>query len=330
MRRVEQMLPAQLDLRGLLLKAVSDKYRALTALFVIGGIATMVTPAFASGRNLSFIVVQSSVIGVMALGSTLVILAGSIDLSPSAVATLAAIIAVSNLGRGGAGEFVAAIALALVVAFSLGILNGLLVVVGKIPSIIATLGTMLAIGGFSFFATKGAGLTVTSLPYAAISNGTFLGLSNMIWLLVILTIVLQFFLTFTKVGRHLFALGSNELAAIYSGIRNSTMKILVFGVAALLAGISGIMLTSQVSSVYPGLMTGYEINAIAAVVVGGTKLMGSAGEGSGWQTLVGAIVLAVIANALIVTGVSGYLQQFVTGLIIILATLRTSRERIIK
>jgi ribose transport system permease protein len=108
------------------------------------------------------------------------------------------------------------------------------------------------------------------------------------------------------------------------------MKILVFGVAALLAGISGIMLTSQVSSVYPGLMTGYEINAIAAVVVGGTKLMGSAGEGSGWQTLVGAIVLAVIANALIVTGVSGYLQQFVTGLIIILATLRTSRERIIK
>jgi len=321
---------AQLDIGSLLLKAVSDKYRALTALFVIGMVATIVAPAFASGRNLSFIVVQGSVIGVIALGSTLVILAGSIDLSPAAVAVLAGIVAVSNLGKGSVPELMGALALALALSFGLGVFNGLLVVLGKIPSIIATLGTSLAIAGFSFYYTKGAGMTVTSLPYAAISNGIFAGLSNMIWMLILTTVVVQFFLTFTKVGRHVFALGSNELAAVYSGIRNSTLKVLVFGVAGLLAGLGGIMLTSQVSSVYPGLMTGYEISAIAAVVVGGTKLMGSAGEGSAWQTLVGAVVLALIANALIVTGVSGYLQQFVTGAIIILATLRTSRDRIIK
>lgn len=308
----------------------SDKYRALAALIIIGIITTIVAPSFGSGQNLSFVLVQSSVIGVMALGSTLVILAGSIDLSPAAVATLAGVVAAVNLGSGSGSELVWAVSFALIVAFLMGLMNGTIIVVGRIPSIIATLGTMLAIGGFVFWYTKGAGMTIRSLTYSGISHGTFLGISNMIWMLIIGTVLIQFVLSFTKLGRHIYALGSNELAAVYSGVRNTLLKVLIFGVAGLMAGIAGVMLTAQVSSVYPGLMNGYEIFAIAAVVLGGTKLMGAAGEGSAWQTLVGAVVLAMIANALIVSGVSGFLQQLTTGIIIILATLRTSRERIIK
>ena len=271
---------------------------------------------FLSVGNLSIVMQQASINAVLAAGMTFVILTGGIDLSVGSILALAAVVAVGATLTPGLAW--AAIPLALLAGAACGLVNGSLIAWLGLPPFIVTLGALTAVRGVARLAAGDSTVFNSDLPFSVIGNGTLLGVP---WLVVIafLVILLSWvILRRTVLGTWIYAVGGNAEAAALAGIKVPLVLLFVYATSGLLAGLGGVMSAARLYAAN-GLQLGqaYELDAIAAVILGGTSFVG--GIGSVWGTLIGALIIAVLSNGLILLGVSDIWQYIIKGGVIILA-----------
>ncbi|MDX8049388.1 ABC transporter permease [Lentzea sp. BCCO 10_0798] len=286
---------------------------ALAGLLLLALVIAIMQPAFLNAQNLLNVGVQAAVIAIMAFGMTFVVVAGGIDLSVGSIAALAAMVGALTAGPIG-----------LVVGALCGLVNGALVSYGKLPPFIATLAMLSVARGLTLVFSEGQ-------PHETDALVTFLG-SNLAPMVPLpLLLMLAFFgitgliLTRTNLGRRMYAIGGNEEAAKLSGIDVRKQKLWIYALSGLFAAAAGLVLAGRLGSAGPQAAVGYELDAIAAVVIGGASLSGGVGRATG--TLVGALVLAVLRNGLNLLQVPPFWQQVVIGVVIALAALLDSLRR---
>ncbi len=311
--QAQTMMPKLLD--GL------KNQKALLALLVLIAVVSTLNDQFFTTGNLMNILRQTSVNAIIAVGMTLVILTAGIDLSVGAVLALCGALGASMVGL----ELPLAVTLVATLLFGLflGSLNGLLVAKGKVQAFIATLVTMTAIRGLTMVYTDGrpisTGFTDAADAFAFLGTGYLFGVPMPVWLMVLCFVGAWFLLNHTRLGRYIYAIGGNEAAARLSGIRVDRVKVAVYGISGMMAALAGLIVTSRLSSAQPTAGTAYELDAIAAVVVGGASLAG--GRGFIWGTLVGALIIGFLNNALNLLDVSSYYQMIAKAAVILLAVL---------
>lgn len=294
----------------------------LIALVVLLIASSLASEYFLNTRNLTNVMRQVSYTGIIAIGVTFVIIGGGIDLSVGSMVALVGVLLLYALNS--VTDPVMAIVVGILVALGsgalFGVFNGLLVTRGKITAFIATLATMSIFRSVALYLTD-AGEVVSRNPlFPNLGGGYWLGVPIPVWAFLILAVVAHILLFYTRFGRHLCAVGANAQVARYSGIRVRTVILGSFTIAGGCVGVSAIMLASRLNSISPsdaGVL--YELDAIAAVVIGGTALSG--GKGSIWGTVIGALILGIINNMLNLMGVSPYLQGLVKGSVILIAVL---------
>jgi len=299
-----------------------SRHATLIALVVLFLLSAVSSPYFLKSRNLLNILRQVSYTGTIALGMTFVIIAGGIDLSVGSMTALVGglSILVLNAAGGTAGAIVLAILAGLLFGCAAGAVNGLIVTRGRIAPFIATLGTMSIFRSLTLYFVDAGEYRSMSEAYQVIGSGLFLGVPIPAWIFLILALFLHLVLNNTGYGRYVCAVGANEQVARYSAIKVNRIKFISYLITGLTVGITSIMLSSRLNSVSSSNAgVSYELDAIAAVVIGGTSMAGGSGTIAG--TVMGAIILGIINNMLNMLGVSPYLQGTVKGCVIILAVL---------
>ncbi|MCZ8510923.1 ribose ABC transporter permease [Paenibacillus filicis] len=280
-------------------------------------ILSIISSDFLTITNIFNVLRQVSINALIAFGMTFVILTGGIDLSVGAILALSSAFTAGMLASG--TNTWLAVLIGLFCGAIFGAVNGLLVTKGKVAPFIATLATMTVFRGFTLVYTQGKPMTGLNESFAFIGKGYFFDIPMPIVWMILIFIILYIVLKYTTFGRRVFALGSNEEATWLSGINTSGIKVLVYSISGLLAAFSGIILTSRLNSAQPTAGTSYELDAIAAVVLGGTSLSG----GRGWLvgTLIGAMIIGVLDNGLNLLNVSSFYQLVVKGAVILVAVL---------
>lgn len=291
---------------------------ALIVLMIITGIAN---PRFATSSNFINILRQSSIDVLLAAGAAFVIAQGEIDLSVGSVLALTGVIACGITVN---YSIWFGIFLSLILGAAVGFLNGIIVNYLLIPSFIVTLATMTIARGFSFVYTQGISITGLPRSFSYIGSGKIGSIPIMIFASLTILVLLDILLRRTKFGRYTLAIGDNREAARLSGIHVKKYSIFVFMLNGLLASIAGIFLASRILSGHPGVGGGYELNAIAAVVIGGGSLRGGVGSIPG--AVLGALFMTTLSNTLNLLSVSSFWQMIVVGIVIILA-IATERLR---
>lgn len=289
----------------------------LVGLILIVFILSMVNSDFLTVSNIFNVLRQVSINALIAYGMTFVILTGGIDLSVGSIIALSSAFAAGMMASG-TNSWVA-IGIGVLSGTLMGTVNGVIIARGKVAPFIATLATMTIFRGLTLVYTEGKPITGLPDAFGMIGRGYLLEIPMpVIWMLAAFG-VLYVILKFTSFGRHVFALGGNEEATRLSGINTNRVKILVYSISGLMASLSGIILTSRLNSAQPTAGTSYELDAIAAVVLGGTSLSG----GKGWivGTLIGAMIIGILDNGLNLLNVSSFYQQVVKGGVILLAVL---------
>jgi ribose/xylose/arabinose/galactoside ABC-type transport system permease subunit len=275
--------------------------------------------AFARPANLINILKQASINGILAAGMMYVIISGGIDLSVGSIVALSGVIAAS-FAHPGEYPFIVPLVLAILVGGLVGLVNGVGVAYGNIPPFIVTLGTMTIVRGVALIAANGQPVFGVSDTFEALAGGfVFKFIPNLVVYFIVVTLILAFVLTRTVFGRRVYAIGGNEIAAKVSGINVERVKVAVYTLCGLLAGLAGILLASRIISGNPTSGQSYELDAIAAVIIGGVSMSGGAGKWYG--TVIGALLIAVISNGLDILNVSSHFQLIIKGLIIIIAVL---------
>jgi ribose/xylose/arabinose/galactoside ABC-type transport system permease subunit len=295
------------------------------ALISVYGIFVLIAPpSFATTRNMEMIARQTTIVGIAALGMTLVIISGGIDLSVGSVVALSTVVIAWLLQYAGAGPLTAALGGVAAAAF-FGLLSGLLITRLKVVPFIVTLGMMLVVRG----AAKGIGREqkidvdpaklrwLDELLASVPADRSWMLVPPGVWIMIFLAIGMAALLRYTRLGRHTFAIGSNEETARLCGVAVERVKVLVFTICAAFAGLAGLMQFSRLTVGDPTVAVGLELNVIAAVVIGGGSLSG--GEGSILGTLVGALIMTVIASGCTQMGVANWVQEIITGAIIVIA-----------
>ena len=314
--KISQNKNKQLDLKSLLIK-----YKSLVGLLLLIVVVSILSPSFLSTRNILNILRQTSVNAIIAAGMTFVILTGGIDLSVGSVLALSGAFAASLLASG--QSIIVAVIAAIVVGAVVGFLNGFVIAKGKLQPFIATLATMTILRGITLVFTDGKPITLGSnalaMAFGKIGGGTILGVPSPVIITILVFITCYYILNYTKMGRYTYALGGNEEATKLSGLNTDRIKIWVYTISGILSAVAGIIITSRLYSAQPTAGTGYELDAIAAVVLGGTKLTGGKGKISG--TIIGALIIGVLSNALNILDVSSYYQMMVKGIVILIAVL---------
>lgn len=277
----------------------------------------IVAPNFTHARNLMNIVDQVTVLGVLALGATAVIIIGGIDLSVGSILAVSSMVLGWTFHFGGLPMGLAILA-AIASGAALGVVNGLGVTLAKLPPFIATLAMMSVARGLANLFTDGQQIVGFPDWFVALSSHRFLGMfSATALILIALYVAGWIFFNFRQSGRELYAIGGNQEVARLAGIGVRSLSIKVYAFAGALAGLGGVMLSSRLNSSQPGSGVGYELDVIAAVVIGGASLAGGAGKVTG--TIVGVLIIGVLRNGLNLLGVSAYSQQIVIGVVIALA-----------
>ena len=275
-------------------------------------------------RNLILVVKQASINGILAVGLTFVIISGGIDLSVGSILAVAGVVA-SMYAHPGEHHLAVPILLAAGIGLTLGCVNGVIVAVGKIPPFIATLGMLTMARGLALMLSGGSPIYNLSQEFEHLAGATlplpFSSFRLPILALYYLVIVLAgaFLLGKTVLGRHIYAVGGNEMSARVSGVNVVAVKVSVYAVSGLLAGIAGLLLASRIVSGNPTSGNGYELDAIAASVIGGVSMSGGAGRWYG--VVIGTMFIAVMGNGLDILGTQPHLQLIIKGAIIILAVL---------
>ncbi len=300
----------------------SPIFYPLIGLLAVSIIMVFASDSFLSVANITNIMRQVSIIAIIAAGMTFVILTGGIDLSVGAVMALAGTIA-AGLMVAGLNTSLALLA-GIGIGIGIGVFNGGLVAFAGMPSIIVTLATMGIARGFGLMYS--GGYPISGLPswIKFFGGGTVLGVQMPILIMLLVYVLAWVLLERTPFGRHVYAIGGNETATRLSGVRVSRTKLFVYVLSGFTASIAAIVLTSRLMSGQPNAGTGFELDAIAAVVLGGTSIAG--GRGSVIGTLIGALLLGVLNNGLNMMGVDPYVQNVIKGGIILLA-IYIGRER---
>jgi ribose transport system permease protein len=287
-------------------------FLTLIVLFVGLSIAS---PNFLTAINLSSVVRQTAVINVMALGMTMIIVAGGIDLSVGSVLAFGGLIGTMALEKG--APIPAGVLIGVLAGMFWGFVNGFLITRLKINPFIVTLGTLGIVRGITLIVSNG--LPVHNIPagFAYLGEGTLAGVPFVLWILLVCAVAVHFVLEHTNLGRYAFAIGSNVDAAYYAGVPVAAVTIAVYAAGGMLTGLAGMIEASRLMTGQPTAGQGYELQAIAAVVIGGGSLRG--GEGTVVGTLIGAFIMGLLSNGSDLLGISPYLQQAIIGAVIILA-----------
>ncbi|PAO34060.1 ribose ABC transporter permease [Vibrio vulnificus] len=301
--------------------------KSLIALLFLIVVVSFLNPNFFTVDNILNILRQTSVNAIIAVGMTLVILTAGIDLSVGSVLALCGAFAASLVAM--EVPVLIAVPTALLAGAALGAISGVIIAKGKVQAFIATLVTMTLLRGVTMVYTDGrpisTGFTDTADAFAWFGTGYALGIPVPVWLMVIVFAAAWYLLNHTRFGRYVYALGGNESATRLSGINVDKVKIGVYAICGLLAALAGIIVTSRLSSAQPTAGMGYELDAIAAVVLGGTSLMG--GKGRIMGTLIGALIIGFLNNALNLLDVSSYYQMIAKAAVILLAVMVDNKNK---
>jgi ribose transport system permease protein len=286
----------------------------LTLIVLFVGLA-IASPYFLTSTNLSSVVRQTAVINIMALGMTMIIIAGGIDLSVGAILAMGGLLGTMAMEKG--HPIMTGVAVGILTGMFWGFVNGFLTTKLRINPFIVTLGTLGIIRGLTLIISNG--LPVHQIPkeFSYLGEGNLLGVPFVLWILLLCAVLVHVGLEHTKLGRYAFAIGSNESAAYYAGISIALNTTAVYAIGGMLTGLAGMIEASRLMTGQPTAGQGYELQAIAAVVIGGGSLRG--GEGSVVGTLIGAFIMGLLSNGSDLLGISPYLQQAIIGAVIILA-----------
>ncbi|HAK45755.1 MAG TPA: sugar ABC transporter permease [Spirochaeta sp.] len=310
-----------------------NKYGIVVIFIGLCIILSIVEPAFRSMRNVTNVIRQVSIIGIVSMGVTFCIITTGIDLSSGSMIALISVVVASTAQNAVNPDqpisvvmpILFAIIISLVLGGVLGTINGSLTAFGKIPPFIATLGMMTVARGAAALFTQGRPVGDLKDSFTFIGTGSFIGIPIPIWIYIAMAILSHILLSKTKFGRHVFAIGGNEQAARICGINVEKTLVKVYAYAGFLTAVSAIMLTARTSAGNPTYGVAYELDAIAATVIGGTSLSG--GLGSIPFCVVGALIIGVLNNGMDLLGVNAYWQQIVKGVIIVVAVLIDARKQ---
>lgn len=300
-----------------------SEYSVIIAFLIIFIAASIMSPRFLDINNQLNILMHVSIIGIIALGMTVVMLSGGIDLSVGSVLALVGVTTVIALNA--SGSIFVAVLTAFIVGSFAGLLNGLMVAKGKIASFIATLGMMAAARSIALYIADGGSMSGEVSGFTAIANSDLWMIDYPIIIFLIMTALIYILMHKTRFGRYVYAIGSNEKAAVLSAIRVDRVKLGVYSLAGLLVSVAAIIETSRLNSISSsssGML--YELDAIAAVIIGGTRMTGGKGKIIG--TFFGVLILGILNNTMNLMNVSPHLQGLVKGLIIIIAVVFQKRE----
>ena len=286
-----------------------------TLVALVTGLA-IASPHFLTGPNLTTVIRQTTVINIMALGMTLIIIAGGIDLSVGSILAFGGFVGTSSLARG--YSIPAAIAIGIAAGTLCGLVNGVLIAQLKVNPFIVTLGTMGIYRGVVLLISNGLPVHEIPLKFAFLGSGTdMFGIPVVLWVLLVCAAAMHILLEHTRLGRYAFSIGSNPDAAFYAGIPVAFNIVCVYAIAGGLTGLSGMIEASRLMSGQPTAGNGYELQAIAAVVIAGGSLRG--GEGTVLGTLIGAFIMGLLSDGSDLLGINPYWQQVIIGAVIILA-----------
>jgi inositol transport system permease protein len=302
-----------------LLKTINRKYGIFLIFILLIILVSALTPNFLTPRNLINVVRQISFVAIIAIGSTLIIIISGIDLSPGAVMAFAAVVAAS-LAHPGQFPVIVPILAGLGIGVLMGFINAFIIAKSEIPPFIVTLGMFTGARGAALLYTNGKPIGDFSDAYIWLGSGKFLGIPVPILLLAVVAIFTHIILNNTKLGRHIYALGGNEQAAIISGVNVFKVKLIVFTYGGFLAALSAISLSARIQSGQPSMGLGYELDAIAGAVIGGTSLS-QGGIGTIPGTIIGSLIIGVINNGMDLLNINSYWQQIVKAVIIVGAVL---------
>lgn len=293
---------------------VLRNYAVVVTLVVLTIGLAISTPSFRTTENLTNIVSQCAIIGVMACGVAVVFIVGEFDLSIGAVYSVAGLIMGMAVQSHGA---VVGIAMGLLVAAVIGIVNGLLVCILRINAFMATLATSFLIGGLAIILTDGVPVSITDTGVLKLGQSELLGFDSLVFVMLAVVVGLSVLLQMTTFGRRVYAIGGNAEAARLSGVNVVFVKTAAFAISAAAAGLAGMMASSQVAFADPNAGTNLILMPIAAVVVGGISIYG--GSGAVWRAIAGVLLLVLINNGFNMLGINALYSQVVQGAVILLA-----------
>jgi ribose/xylose/arabinose/galactoside ABC-type transport system permease subunit len=294
-----------------------QRFGIVIALLLIGAMLAAATPNFLTTGNLINVARQIAINGILAVGVTFVLLTGGVDLSLGSVVALAGVVA-AGFAHPGQYPVVVPVLMGVLAGTACGAANGLVVTRGGVAPFIATLGMMTVARGLALVASGGRPVSDMSPGLTRLAGDLF-GLPVPVLILAVVSVASWAFLANMRLGRYLYAVGGNENAARAAGIGVGRVKMFAYTLCGSLAGLAGVVLAARVTTGQPNAGVGYELDAIAAVVIGGTSLSGGTGGVGG--TLLGALLMGVINNGLDLLGVSSYYQQIIKGVIIVGAVL---------
>jgi ribose transport system permease protein len=304
------------------------RFQSLIALVILCIVLSIFTDNFFTPENGLNVLRQIAVNICIATGMTLIVLTAGIDLSVGSVLALCGAITAGLLKNGielPANDLfigftlLGALLAGLIVGSALGWFNGFVITKFNVPPFVATLAMLTIARGFTMLYTQGHPISNLGSSFAFIGTGWLLGIPVPVYIAAVVVLLAVFVTQKTRIGRYIYAIGGNEQAAKLSGINIKRVKIKVYAIAGALAALGGIIVTSRLDSAQPNAGTSYELDAIAAVVIGGTSLSG--GKGSIWGTVMGAVIIGVLNNGLVLLNVSPFWQQVVKGTVILLAVI---------
>jgi len=284
---------------------------ALAALMVALALAR---PNFLTVGNLINLVRQISINGILAVGVTYVLLTGGVDLSLGSVVALTGVIA-ATFAHPGQYALAVPVLIGIAAGAACGAANGLVVTRGGLAPFVVTLGMMTSARGLALLLSGGRPVSNLTTAFTRIGSGDFAGIPAPTWILLAVALGSHVFLNNMRMGRYVYAVGGNENAARASGVKVRRVKMFAYTICGAMAGLAGVVLAARITTGQPNAGIGYELDAIAAVVIGGTSLTGGTGSISG--TVLGALLIGIINNGLDLLNVSSYYQQVIKGLIIV-------------
>src|SRR6056297_3559049 len=304
------------------------KFQSVIALLVMCIVLTILSDRFLSGENAWNVMRQISVNVIISVGMTLVILTGGIDLSVGSVLAFAGAVTASMLKFGAemldlnmyiGFTLLGALMGGILVGAFLGWFNGITITRFKVPPFVATLAMLTIARGLTMLLTGGFPVTNLGDEMAFLGTGWFLGIPMPVWISASIVLMAVILTRKTTLGRHIYAIGGNETAARLSGVKVKKVKLIVYSIAGAMAGIGGILVTARLDSAQPNAGMSFELDSIAAVVIGGTSLSG--GKGTIMGTVQGALIIGILNNGLVLLNVSPFWQQVIKGFVILLAVI---------
>jgi rhamnose transport system permease protein len=305
----------------LLLLASVREVGIVLFLAILIPLISMRQPRFFAVDNFRDILLDIAIVSIVSIGQMMIIIARGIDLSVGSVLGLVAMVVGLMIRDKPAFPMLVAVLAGVAMGLFLGSINGLLVTKGRVPSIIATLGTLSIYRGLVIVISKGEWVDAYRVPpaFVQITRAPLLGAPALIIYALVIAVIFYYFLNYTRTGRDIYAIGSNPAAASMAGIRSQRITFLVFAITGTLAGLSGVLWASRFAAVANDTGTGFELQTVAAAVIGGVNIYGGSGTVPG--VLLGALLMGIIVNALTITGISPFWRLAVQGLVILLAVI---------